>query len=232
MQTIQLTKGYSTIVDDDDFERLSRHKWKAAVGDGVHIYAVRNHKEGGRKGTWKELKMHRIIMNAGDGFLVDHINGSTLDNRKSNLRLCSSSNNSMNRRGNRSCSSRFKGVWLSKKYGTWVASIKKEGKKTCLGYFDREIDAALAYNIAAKELFGEFAYLNDPKLLVGAAPTKRVHRQDGSNNGNSKLKEEDVCIIKTSKEETKILAEKYGVSKSTIIRIRSNSQWKKVKGDS
>jgi len=162
--------------------------------------------------------------------VVDHINGNTLDNRKQNLRICEQRFNAMNRgtRKPEGKTSRFKGVHLDKKSGLWVAAIRKDGHRTSLGYFDREIDAALAYNQAAPEYFGEFAQLNDPDLLEGAKAIRRKPRHDGIRNGRAILTPEIVSEIRRSNERTDVLAERYGVSKSTIIRARSGKGWKGV----
>jgi hypothetical protein len=226
MREIALTKGFVAIVDDDDYDQLITHKWKAHVGDEHHIYAVRSFKKGGRNGIWIAIQMHRVVTHAGPGIVVDHINGNTLDNRKENLRACEQKYNAMNRRSHMGKTCRFKGVHLDKKSGLWVAAIRKDKHRNCLGYFDRDIDAALAYNIAAVEMFGAFASLNDPSLLEGATPQRRIPRHDGVRNGRAKLSSEAVQLIRTSDERTDVLAERFGVHKSTIIRARNGSGWK------
>ena len=112
--------------------------------------------------------MHRAILNAPKGLLVDHIDGNGLNNRKSNLRLCTFAQNAHNSRPRRNSSSRYKGVCWHKLKKKWTVSIYKGGKRTYLGYYDDEIEAALAYDRKAEELFGEFAYLN--------FPNHRLHR--------------------------------------------------------
>ncbi len=92
---------------------------------------------------------------------VDHINGNRLDNRKCNLRLATRSQNLQNSRKRTGCSSRFKGVnWLGQNK-RWRARIKVFGKEIALGCFISELEAAEAYNKAAKEHFGDFAKLNE-----------------------------------------------------------------------
>lgn len=111
----------------------------------------------------KSLRLHRLICDAKPGQVVDHINGNQLDNRKSNLRICTQAENVCNNRRLRKGKSShlFKGVHLSRS-GRWVAQIQKNGKIYHLGTFDSEFDAARAYDKKAKELHGEFASLNFP----------------------------------------------------------------------
>ena len=104
--------------------------------------------------------MHRLILNAMKGMDVDHINHDGLDNRRSNLRLCTRSENLRNQRALRS-STGLKGIHLDKR-GRWTAYIKPNAQKShkFLGYFDNAIDAAVAYDAAARQHYGEFARTN------------------------------------------------------------------------
>jgi hypothetical protein len=104
--------------------------------------------------------MHREIMNAQLGECVDHISRDGLDNRKSNLRICTVSQNGMNRRGKIGGTSKFKGVSSPSMTSKWVANIRVNGKNKCLGRFENNVDAAKAYDVAAKEYYGEFARTN------------------------------------------------------------------------
>jgi hypothetical protein len=152
MREIQLTKGYCALVDDEDYEELMKYRWKANVRGEHHVYASRSVIVGGRKGKWTTIMMHRFVTHADPGLVVDHINGNTLDNRKENLRVCEQRFNAMNRRSHSEKTSRFKGVFLDKKSGRWIAGIRYNRAHRHLGYFDREIDAALAYNESAESL--------------------------------------------------------------------------------
>lgn len=108
-------------------------------------------------GKYKQTYLHRLITNAPKELQVDHINGNRLDNRKENLRLCTSGNNNKNR----ACfSGRYKGVHFAKKNKSWVAQITKDYKIKHLGTFATEEEAARAYNVASKELHGEYGYIN------------------------------------------------------------------------
>jgi len=105
--------------------------------------------------------MHREITKAPPGLLIDHINTDSLDNRKANLRLATPSQNSCNTRRDKSNTySRYRGVSFSKRKQKWFAAIRTDGKKLWLGYFDNEIDAAKAYDNAARIYHKDFARTN------------------------------------------------------------------------
>lgn len=163
MKEIPLTKGKFTTVDDETFEVLVKFKWHCVKG-----YAVRNHYIGVAKigaVRLEVIKMHRQITNCPKELQVDHINGNKLDNRKENLRVCTSRENTINSKIRSDSTTGFKGV-TKKKWGTkgqfkYCARITVEGgKRVHLGYFNKAEDAAKAYDKAAKELHGEFARLN------------------------------------------------------------------------
>ena len=148
MKKIKLSRGKYTIVDDEDFEWLNRWKWS---------YNSLGYARMGQ--NYKTILMHRLIMNTPHGMETDHINGNGLDNRRSNLRICTRSQNKMNTCLSSKNTSGYKGVCWNKNSKKWRAEIEYK-KSICLGYFDNKIDAAKAYNQKAKELFGEFAKLN------------------------------------------------------------------------
>jgi hypothetical protein len=156
---IYLGEGEWTIVEPADFYRFGHHKWHLR-GNRKKFYAIRDIKTG--PGRTKPLSLHREIMNKPKGILVDHKNCDTLDNRRDNLRLATHSQNAQNVPKRKNTSSRFIGVCFNKRYKKWYAFIGYEGKKIWLGSFDNEIDAARAYDAAARKYYGEFARLNFP----------------------------------------------------------------------
>lgn len=159
-KTIPLTRGFVTLVDEADYEWLSKWKWcYSATGTGYAARAVKIPKT--RKNI--HISMHRLIMNAPKGMQVDHINGNTLDNRRCNLRLCTNQQNCMNQYGKnkfRKYSSEYKGVCWNKRNNRWESNIFVDGKLLHLGTFKSEISAARTYNDAATKYFKEFARLN------------------------------------------------------------------------
>ncbi|HUU89291.1 MAG TPA: AP2 domain-containing protein [Candidatus Glassbacteria bacterium] len=158
MKIIELTQGQVTLVDDEDFKNLNQFKWWADKIPSGDFYVTRNIKI---EKVWKKIKMHRIIMNAQKGQYVDHRDHNTLNNRKSNLRICTTAENGMNRqKGRGAYTSKHKGVSWQKYRKEWAAYIKVTGKTIHLGRFDNENDAAQAYNVAALKYYGEFACLN------------------------------------------------------------------------
>lgn len=164
MMILELTRGYFTILDDEDYERFAGMGWWAQVGkEGSSVYAVKSISRGSRKAGNKRLHLHRLILGLGEGQEADHINRDTLDNRRSNLRVATRTQNIWNRSSGEGFASPFKGV-SRRKSGKWVARITINGKRVSLGYFWSEEEAAKAYDRAALENFGEFAYLNFTKV--------------------------------------------------------------------
>jgi len=155
VKLIPLTKGYNALIDDEDYEKVSQFKW-CVNGVSPSHYGIRVCK--GQRG--KLIHLHRFLMNAPDGFDVDHIDGDTMNNQKSNLRICTRSQNSINSKKKKGLS-KFKGVHWLKDNKKWRAKIMKDGKSFYLGCFTNEAEAAAAYNNKAKEIFGNFARLND-----------------------------------------------------------------------
>jgi len=160
---IPLNEGKFTIVDPQDFYRFNSFDW-FADGKGDCFYAVRfliSETE-----SPKIIRLHREIMNAPADLLVDHRNNDGLDNRRSNLRLATHPENMQNRRKLKNTSSQYIGVDFDKESGKWRARIKVNGKRIYLGRFDSEIEAARAYDAAAKKYYGKYARLNFPEVKV------------------------------------------------------------------
>jgi hypothetical protein len=159
---IYLDEGLWTIVDPQDYRRYACFKWCLDGHDGK-FYAVRGARVG--SDNTKKVRLHREITAAPKGLFVDHRNGDSLDNRRANLRIATRSQNMQNthRKNKHKTTSQFVGVWLSKDRGLWCAKITSNGKKIFLGRFVNEIDAAKAYDAAARKYHGEFARLNFPE---------------------------------------------------------------------
>jgi hypothetical protein len=144
-----------SVVDDEDFDKINKYKW-SILTSGNKKYACRQYKKDGKI---KRIFLHRYIMNTEDNKIqIDHIDGNTMNNQKSNLRSCSPKENCYNKKVASNNTSGYKGVWSYKHM--WVASIQKDNKKFHCGRFENKEDAKEAYNKKAEELFGDFANLN------------------------------------------------------------------------
>ena len=150
---IALTQGKFAIVDAANYEWLNQYKW-TAMKAGTTWYA-RRHSKG------ESFLMHREIMQPPPGMVVDHINRNGLNNREHNLRVCTPAENQRNQRAIGG-SSQYKGVSYDKEHKKWEAGITVEGRRIHIGLFDSEVEAARAYDRRARQLFGQFAYLNFP----------------------------------------------------------------------
>ena len=162
---IPLTQGKFARVDPEDYAELARHKWCAAK-QGNSFYAVRS--EAGR-----QLRMHRVIMNAPTGLVVDHIDHDGLSNVKRNLRCCTRQQNARNQRPQKGRSSRYIGVCWCKRERKWYARIHYRRQRRSLGLFSNERDAARARDAAAIALHGQYAHLNLPPKPSLLASLKR-----------------------------------------------------------
>lgn len=164
---IPLTKGQVALVDVEDAELVMAKRWYAQLTSGIW-YAVRDER---KMPSGKVIYMHRYIT----GFnKVDHKNGNGLDNRRENLRSVTQSQNIQNTKKTTGTSSIYKGVsWLPSR-SKWKASIDANAKKIYLGLFASEERAAMAYDFAAREYFGEYACVNFPVIGERSALTGEV----------------------------------------------------------
>ena len=145
------------LLDDEDYPLVEEYDWFIKKGRNTFYAETKNE-------YWLSVKMHRLLFGYPDKTIeIDHINHNGLDNRRENLRLCSSKENNWNQEKHMNAASTYKGVFADKK--KWRAQIQRDGTSYRLGSYDNEIHAALAYNEAAKKYFGEFATLNDVTMV-------------------------------------------------------------------
>ena len=142
------------LVDDSDYGWLSLWKWSLNKNGYIYRSVWSN-------GEHSTISMHRFIMDTPADLQVDHKNHDITDNRRSNLRNCTCAENSYNRHSRRGSFSRHRGVYWESGRGKWRAEIRRGRERVRIGRYGNEIAAAKAYNVKAKELFGEFACLNN-----------------------------------------------------------------------
>lgn len=177
---ILLTQGHACVVDSADCEWLTQTGvWCFSVGGrgSKHPYAVARVVVGGLS---RVTRMHRLILGAGSGDLVDHESGDTLDNTRKNLRSATKGQNNMNARKPRSGAfSRFKGVSRHKQTGKWQAGIKINQRRVHLGLFTSEEDASRVYDRAAAMYFGAFAQPNTALVAEPGALARELAKNYG-----------------------------------------------------
>lgn len=162
IQFVPLTQGQFAIIDYVDRDLILQHRWHCKTSRGGR-YAVRKRSQSDDPDAPRSIRMHREILEARPGSEADHINGMTLDNRRSNLRSATRVQNARNQRVRTDNTSGYKGVHFERPTGKWRASITVEGRKRTLAAYTSPELAAHAYDVAARRLFGEFAALNFPK---------------------------------------------------------------------
>lgn len=153
MKIIYTSKGQEILVDDEDYEELNAFPWHVVEG-----YAMRHAKIADSEDKEYKQSMHRQIfgLSYGDPDIVDHWNLNRLDNQRNNLRRCNTSQNAANSGLKSTNTSGFKGVYLYKRVGKYLARIRKNGKRISLGYYDTAEEGYAAYRKAAAEIHGEF----------------------------------------------------------------------------
>ncbi len=164
---IPLTKGKVAIVDEADAEMLSQYRWcYLNVG-----YAARHERIDGKDRT---ILMHRFLLCASSDQLVDHINGNGLDNRRVNIRLCTKADNQRNQRRNNKNTTGYKGVSFDKARGKYSASIQVFGTQIHLGRFSTAEEASMAYEDAARQHHGEFAYAHSANAVPAVSSERAI----------------------------------------------------------
>ncbi|HEX2910376.1 MAG TPA: HNH endonuclease [Chloroflexia bacterium] len=144
-------KGKFALIDDDQFDKVSNFKW---IWNGRYVATFIK-----VNGVQKTLLLHRYIFGEVDGE-IDHKDHNALNNTRENLRVCTRSQNLMNRKIGKNNSSGYKGVYFDKWKNKWRAYIYLNKKQIILGWFDEKIDAARYYNVAAIKYHGQYARLN------------------------------------------------------------------------
>jgi hypothetical protein len=148
-------KGYA-LIDDEDFQKILHIKWVLHGAGYAHGYD---------KKTKRHILMHRLILKVPKSKDVDHINHNILDNQKKNLRICTATQNMQNAFKRKFTSSKYKGVFYRKDRKKWSTKVKLKKKAIHIGHFRTEHQAALAYDLWASDLYGEFARTNFKVVL-------------------------------------------------------------------
>lgn len=157
-------KKYTALVDDEDYEIVNRIKWSACRKGALFTFYARG--TAIINGIRITMNMHRFILWSGDieNKIIDHIDGNGLNNQRSNLRICTPTQNSINRPACRNSTSKYKGVSWDKTHNKWNLNIYSNNICHVHKRFKTEIEAALAYNEYAKIHHGEFAYFNKVEI--------------------------------------------------------------------
>ena len=163
MKQVQLARGYVAVVDDADFEDVSRFKWhrrlRRPIGKEAKYEAARHDGAECIKGRWRSrsVTLSNHLMKAVGGCVIDHVNGDPLDNRRANLRAATPAQNAIN--WSRTNQTGYRGVFRNDS-GYAARITEPGGKRRYLGTFRNPADAATAYDVAAVQNHGEFAVLN------------------------------------------------------------------------
>jgi hypothetical protein len=156
---IPLTQGYVATIDDCDFEHANKIVWCVAVKPKKRtVYAIGKLPMG--KYQQRTVYLHRWIMDEPPDKLVDHKDGNGLNCQRENLRVADAVQNGRNRKLNINNTSGFKGVYRYKQEDKWTAMIRVNKRLVYIGLFKNIEDAARAYDVWARDIFGEFAHLN------------------------------------------------------------------------
>ena len=152
---IPLTQGMVALIDDEDFGQVSQFKWCASKRINGRFYAR-------RKANHKFIYLHRFLMDAPHDMEVDHIDGDGLNCQRYNMRQATHANNLKNRRRHSNNTSGSKGVSFKVSAGKYISGILANGVHHYLGLYSDPVEAARAYDAAARKLHGDFATLNFP----------------------------------------------------------------------
>ena len=149
-----LSNGEEFYFDLEDYDLIKSYCWWKN-DEGYLVTSLNNN---------KKIRMSRLVMNENNPRVrIDHQNHNTMNNRKSNLRRATSSENAMNSGLSSANTSGVTGVLFDKRGNKWVASIMVNYKSIHLGRFDKFEDAVKARKEAEEEYFGEWSYDNSMK---------------------------------------------------------------------
>jgi hypothetical protein len=162
---VRMRSGHIVIIDLQDASLLDDPSWYVNRCGNIDYVHRRYQKPHG---------LHQVILGVDDGYEIDHINGSGLDNRRSNLRRATHAQNMANRPVSKSNKCGFKGVYWDSRWKKWRADIKKDGKTIHIGSYLTAEEAAVAYDATATSLFGEFARTN---AQIRMSPDELIPRQ-------------------------------------------------------
>lgn len=206
--------GHEILLDREDVELVSNYQWCV----GIHGYVT--------SGAGKnQILLHRLVTKADSTVFVDHINRNRLDNRKSNLRICTAGQKAYNKEKLNTNTSGYKGVCLLKN-GKWQAQIGYDGRSIYLGIFPDAISAAKAYDKAALRLIGDFALLNFPDNIDDKFDGYKItHKQK-----LTLQQAENVRFLNAQGYSISDLADIYNHSYSSIHRIIKNRTFNKKRG--
>lgn len=153
---VPLSRGQFSIIDSSSMEEVKKYNWYASWSKGGKcFYAVRNFVVS--PGKWERISLHSLLLGNKEGFMIDHMNGITLDNRLSNLRHATRSQNVCNQKLRINRKGFLKGAHWHKGNKTWTACIGLKGKHIHLGTFRSQEEAHAAYKNASLELHREFS---------------------------------------------------------------------------
>lgn len=164
------SKKYGTqyvLIDEVDKAIVEKYKWFVAVNKTNRKMYVKGYLRGRHEDGY--IYLHRLLLTPEPNMQVDHINGDPLDNRHSNLRICTCQQNTCNQSKRCDNTSGYKGVTWNKKNKKWHSQIWANGTNIHLGYFENKHQAALMYDMHANDLHGEFAMLNFEHIPIQAA---------------------------------------------------------------
>jgi len=147
----RIIDGLTVTVCDAGLAELEAHRWRVVGPDRSHPYV-------GRYQNHRIVYLHRVLLGGPPKLRGDHINGDTLDNRLENLRLCTHAQNMKNRKRRRTAEQPYKGI--TRRGERYYATILSDGESFGLGGYGSAVEAAIAYDIAARHLHGEFASPN------------------------------------------------------------------------